>query len=188
MSIANAGYGVVGRVDALSIEDYRRQFDTNVLGVIRTIQASLPSITHTRGSVVIMGSVAGYVSMAGASPYAMSKFSLRALAQSLRFELTAAGVAVTLVSPGFVESEIRHVDNAGVLQPGTADPIPAWLRMPADRAASIIVRAVQQRRREVVVTAHGKLIVAVDRVAPWAIRAAIRLAGLRGRSAPETRS
>ncbi|HET9481361.1 MAG TPA: SDR family NAD(P)-dependent oxidoreductase, partial [Candidatus Polarisedimenticolia bacterium] len=108
--VANAGFGVVGRVEGLQLEDYRRQFETNVFGVLRTIHATLAHLETTRGRLVIVGSVAGYVAAPGASPYAMSKFALRALAESLGHELRSRGVTVTLVSPGFVESEIRLVD------------------------------------------------------------------------------
>ena len=60
--VANAGFGVVGPFDTLSLEDYRRQFEINVFGVLRTIYAALPQIEHSRGHVVIFGSVAGWTS------------------------------------------------------------------------------------------------------------------------------
>jgi short-subunit dehydrogenase len=96
-------------------------------------------------------------------------------------------VSVTLVSPGFVESEIRRVDNTGVLRPEAREPLPAWLVVPAARAARSIARAIARRRREVVITAHGKLGVFAQRHAPWLVAAAIRLAGLRSRPEPVRR-
>src|SRR5690349_22343131 len=90
--IANAGFGVVGTFRDLSIEDYRRQFETNVFGVLRTIYVALTEIEKTRGNVVIIGSVAGWVSTPGTSPYAMSKFALRALADAITPELRAVDV------------------------------------------------------------------------------------------------
>src|SRR5205085_4300965 len=114
--VANAGFGVVGTLESLSVEDYRRQFDTNVFGVLRTIYAALPEIEKAKGNVVIIGSVAGWAASPGASPYAMSKFAVRALADAIRPELRLGGVRVTLISPGFVESNIRRVDNQGRLQ------------------------------------------------------------------------
>jgi short-subunit dehydrogenase len=109
--IANAGFGVVGPLKKLSVPDYRRQLETNVFGVLRTIYAALPEIERARGNVVIIGSVSGWAASPGASPYAMSKFAVRALANSITPELRLAGVKVTLISPGFVASEIRRVDN-----------------------------------------------------------------------------
>lgn len=169
--IANAGFGVVGRLSSLSIEDYRRQFETNVFGVLRTIYAALPHVEQSQGHVVIIGSVAGWTSTPGTSPYAMSKFALRALANAITPELRLANVKVTLISPGFVVSDIRRVNNQGVLQAGAPDPVPAWLALSTGKAVRQILKAVAQGRREQIVTGHGKLLVLVERFAPWVIRA-----------------
>jgi short-subunit dehydrogenase len=80
--VANAGFGVVGPFERLALDDYRRQFETNVFGVLRTAAAALPALRRTRGTLVIIGSVRGHVPIAGASPYAMSKAAVRALAGS----------------------------------------------------------------------------------------------------------
>ena len=185
--VANAGFGVVGPIESLTLDDYRRQFETNVFGVLRTVRASLEALKASRGRFAIVGSVAGYIATPGASPYSMSKFAVRGLAQTLGYELAPAGVSVTLVTPGYVESEIRRVDNTGVFRAESREPIPAWLIMPAPRAARQIVRAIARRRREVVITGHGKVGVFVQRHAPWLIAATIRLAGLRARPEPVRR-
>jgi short-subunit dehydrogenase len=96
----------------------------------------------------------------------MSKFAVRALAEAIRPELTQRGVGVVLITPGYVDSEIRWIGNDGRLHPGARDPVPSWLRMPAEKAARQIVRAVGRRRRERVITAHGKLAVILARHAP----------------------
>jgi short-subunit dehydrogenase len=132
-------------------------------------------LKQSGGRLVLLGSVAGHVAAPGMSPYAMSKFAVRALANSIREELRPSGVSVTLVSPGFVDSEIRRTDRSGVFQPGLPEPVPGWLRMPADRAARQIARAVDRRRDEVVITWHGKLMVFVERHAPRLMRTATRL-------------
>jgi short-subunit dehydrogenase len=100
----------------------------------------------------------------------MSKAAVRALADSLRYELRASGVSVTLIAPGFVASEIRRVSNEGVLQIDRREPIPAWLIMPSAAAARRIVRAIEARRAEAVITAHGKVLVQLARHAPWTLR------------------
>jgi len=172
--VANAGFGVVGPVDRLTVEDYRRQFETNVFGVLRTVYATLDDVKRARGRIVIIGSVSGHVAAPGGSAYAMSKFAVRAFAEALGLELRGDGVSVTLVSPGFVASEIHEVDNRGVRHPGTRHKVP-WLRMSAERAARLTVRAAAQRRREVVITGHGKATVLLQRHVPWL------LAGIMGR-------
>jgi short-subunit dehydrogenase len=183
MAVANAGFGVVGTLEKLGVEDYRRQFETNVFAVLETVKACLPELRKTRGRLVLIGSVAGYVSAPNASPYAMSKFAIRALALALGPEVEPHGVTVTLISPGFIASEIRQVDNRGVHHSHAKDPLPAWLVMPADVAARRIVAAAYRRRREAIVTVHGKVIVWLQRFAPWVLRLAMRR-GARGRAEP----
>ena len=168
---ANAGFGVVGALKKLSLEDYRRQFETNVFGVLRTIYAALPEIEKTKGNVAIISSVSGWAATPGASPYCMSKFALRALANSIAPELRPAGVKVTLISPGFVVSNIRRVDNRGKLHAEAKDPVPAWLQASTEKAARQILRAVARGKREKIITLHGKMFVALERFMPWVNRA-----------------
>src|SRR5438876_9908320 len=184
---ANAGFGVIGSLKKLSVEDYRRQFETNVFGVLRTIYAALPEIEKTRGNIVIIGSVAGWTASPGASPYAMSKFAVRALADAITPELRLAGVTVTLISAGFVASNIRRVDNQGRLQAEAADPIPRWLVMSTEKAARQILQAVARGKREAIITGHGKALVVLQRFMPWVLRAVGRRMASRGgyRSEPK---
>lgn len=172
--IANAGFGVVGNFAKLAVEDYRRQFETNVFGVLRTLHAALPEVAKTHGQLVILGSVAGWTASPGASPYAMSKFAVRALANSITPELALMGVRVTLISPGFVESNIRRVDNQGRLHAEAAEPMPRWMVADRRQAVGQMLRAVARGQREVIITGHGKLFVALERFAPWVLRAAAR--------------
>jgi short-subunit dehydrogenase len=186
--IANAGFGVVGALRDLSVADYRRQFETNVFGVLRTIYATLPEIEKARGHVVIVGSVAGWTASPNSSPYAMSKFALRALADAITPELALHGVKVTLISPGFVASDIRRVDNQGTLHARAADPVPQWLAMPAEKAARQILRAVARGKGEAIITWHGKILVAIERVMPWLARAIRRRMAARGGYRSEAKS
>jgi len=179
--IANAGFGVVGSFRALSLDDYRRQLETNVFGLIRTVKAALPAIEQSRGNIVLIGSVAGWAASPGASPYAMSKFAVRALANSITPELALQRVKVTLISPGFVASNIRRVDNQGALHAEAREPIPDWIVVPTDTAVLHILRAVARGQREAVITGHGKILVFLERFAPWMIRAfSKRMAANRG--------
>ena len=191
VAVANAGFGVAGRFADLALDDYRRQFETNVFGVLRTARAALSELTRSRGALAIVGSVAGDVSAPGSSAYSMSKAAVRALAAALRGELAPRGVAVVLVTPGFVDSEIRRVDNHGAFHPGAREPVPGWLRMPAETAARKIARAIARRRRELVLTAHGKVAVALARHTPGLLAFLVARARAErpepGRGAPTSR-
>ena len=177
---ANAGFGVAGPFAKLSLADYRRQLETNVFGVLRTLYAALPAVTRTRGQLVITGSVAGWVAAPGVSAYAMSKFAVRALANSIAPELAQQGVAVTLLSPGFVESNIRRVDNRGKLHADAPEPLPRWLVVSRRVAVRQMLRAVARRRCEAIITGHGQMLVTLERFAPWIMRAISRKMAARG--------
>ncbi len=178
--VANAGFGVSGRFSRLTVDDFARQVDTNVLGVVRTARAAFAPLTTSGGCLAIVGSVNGYVALPGVSPYCLSKFAVHGLAGSLYHELAEHGVAVVLIAPGFVDSEIRQVDNRGDFHADAPDPIPRWLRMPAGKAARQIVDAIERRRRVAVITSHGKLAVFLARHAPGLTAALIRRLDLRG--------
>ena len=86
-------------------------------------------------------------------------------------ELKPSGVKVTLISPGFVISEIRQVDNHGKLRDMSPATAPHPLAMKTEPAVYEILRAVARGKREQIVTAHGKVFVALDRFFPWVTRA-----------------
>src|SRR5262249_22535861 len=106
----------------------------------------------------------------GASPYTMSKFAVRALANSITPELRLSGVKVTLISPGFVASDIRRVDNQGALHANAKEPIPAWLVVGTDKAVRQMLRAIARGKQEAIITGHGKALVLLARFTPWILR------------------
>ncbi len=167
IAIANAGWSLKGKLEELTLADYRRQWETNVFGVLRTVYATLEDLKQTQGRLVIISSVKSYIALAGDSPYSTSKFALRALSQSLSRELAPYGVSVTHVCPGYVATEIRRVDNQGVFQPDWSDPISPRLIKSSEQTAKEIVKAVHKRQTEQVLTIYGKLVVLVQRHSPW---------------------
>ncbi len=177
--VANAGFGVAGWFHRRCLDDYRRQLETNVFGVLRTAWACREELEASRGCFAIMGSVMSLVSFPGVSPYAMSKHAVRALAESLRHEWRTRGVAVTLLAPGFVDSEIRQVDNTGRRDPEAGDSVPRWLRMRTDTAARKLVTAVVRRKREKVITVHGKIAVFLGRHTPGLLDLLVRVFAIK---------
>lgn len=175
--LANAGFGVQGTVSELELEDYRRQFETNVFGVIRSIKAALPELRRRRGAIGVVGSANGYLSLPGWSAYCMSKHAVRSLCACLRHELAADGVGVTHLAPGFVESEFRKVGNDGRLHEGAREFVPSFLIMPSARAAREILKAVVARREEAVITRHARLVVGLERHTPGLVSAALGVSG-----------
>ena len=111
--LANAGFAVAGRVEALSIDDYRRQLETNFFGAVRAVKAALPELKRTKGRIGVVGSVNGFIGTPATSAYCASKFAVEALSDTLRLELKGTGIHVALIEPGpirtrFVETALRH--------------------------------------------------------------------------------
>ncbi len=161
--VANAGFSVSGRTESLTLDDYRRQFETNVFGMLRTVYASLDAIKETRGAYALVGSVSGFVSVPGYTAYSMSKYAVRAFAEALTLELAPYGVSVTHVAPGFVESEIRSVDKQGLWRADRKDPVPPWIIVPKAKAAREIADAIDARRAEAIISHHGRLLATLAR-------------------------
>lgn len=184
--IANAGFGVVGELEKLNLEDYRKQFETNVFGVLRTIYATLEELKKSKGCLVILGSVAGYFTNPGSSAYSMSKFAIRALAETLQFELNKYKISVVLISPGLIESEFQQVDNHGIFHPDAPSKrnLPAWLFMPTTKAAKQIIQAIKKRKREQIITGHGKAMVFIKRYFPRISYWMIKLGGTKNQPQP----
>jgi NAD(P)-dependent dehydrogenase (short-subunit alcohol dehydrogenase family) len=157
VAVANAGFAVAGRIEKLSAEDWRRQLDTNVVGLAITARHAIPHLRETRGRLALVGSVASMLSTPNVGAYAASKYAARAIGQALAAELHGSGVSCTTVHPGFVASEIGQVDNQGVYRPEFEDRRPQKLLWSPERAARVMVRAIHARKREYVFTGHGKV-------------------------------
>jgi short-subunit dehydrogenase len=157
VAVANAGFAVAGRIEKLGADDWRRQLDTNVVGLAITARHAIPHLRKTGGRLALVGSVASMLSTPNVGAYAASKFAVRAIGQALAAELHGSGVSCTTLHPGFVESEIGHVDNHGVYREDFEDRRPRRLFWSSERAARVMVRAIERRKREYVFTGHGKI-------------------------------
>jgi NAD(P)-dependent dehydrogenase (short-subunit alcohol dehydrogenase family) len=103
--VNNAGYGQSGALEENTIADAQAQFDTNVFGALRVIQAVVPIMRRQgSGRIISTSSVLGQVAPPFVGLYAGSKFALEGLSESLRAELRPFGIHVSLVEPGFVKS------------------------------------------------------------------------------------
>jgi NAD(P)-dependent dehydrogenase (short-subunit alcohol dehydrogenase family) len=104
--VNNAGVAIASPLEDLPVEELRRQLEVNVVGQLAVIQASLPALRAARGRVVIVGSIAGRSALPFLGAYAISKFALEAMADSLRLELAPDRIEVALVEPGTIATPI----------------------------------------------------------------------------------
>jgi NAD(P)-dependent dehydrogenase (short-subunit alcohol dehydrogenase family) len=104
--VNNAGIAVGGVVEALPLDELRRQLEVNVVGQVAVTQALLPALRAASGRIVFISSVSGRTSVPALTPYAASKFAIEAIADGLRVELRAWGIDVVLVEPGSIDTDI----------------------------------------------------------------------------------
>jgi short-subunit dehydrogenase len=167
IAIANAAIPMHGKFEELTTENYKRLFETNVFGVLNTSYACIDDLKKTNGKLVIIGSVMAYMTTPGTSAYSMSKFAVRAFAETVRNELIDYEVKVVLINPGFVESEMRQVDNLGVRDPNRRDWVPPFLMMPAHKAAKKVVTAIYRGKREKFIGLNGYIGYWFRQYMPW---------------------
>jgi NAD(P)-dependent dehydrogenase (short-subunit alcohol dehydrogenase family) len=104
--VNNAGIGVGGPLELMSLDDFRHQIEVNLIGQVAVTQALIPALRQARGRLVFISSIGGLVATPYMSPYHASKFGIEAVADSLRLELRRFGVAVSIVEPGSVATPI----------------------------------------------------------------------------------
>ena len=108
--INNAGYSQSGAVESVPIDQVRRQFETNVFGLIRMCQLALPEMRRQGwGKIVNFGSMGGRLTFPGGGFYHATKYAVEAISDALRFEVRGFGVDVILVEPGLIVTKFGEV-------------------------------------------------------------------------------
>jgi len=175
VAVANAGFGIQSSIEKLSFDEWRRQLDTNVIGLALTARYALPALRGAKGRLALVGSVMAMVPTPKVGAYTASKYAVRAIGQTLAMECAKDGVSCTTLHPGFVESEIGQIDRQGKFDANIRDQRPKHLMWTSERAAKVMVRAIHRRKREYVFTIHGKLAGFIGRHMPWLLHWALKL-------------
>jgi NAD(P)-dependent dehydrogenase (short-subunit alcohol dehydrogenase family) len=109
--VNNAGYGSEGPLEEIAMEEVRRQFETNVFGLLRLTQLVLPGMRRQRsGRVVNLSSMGGRLTLPGGGIYHATKYAVEALSDALRFEVRGFGIDVVVIEPGAIKT--RFGDTA----------------------------------------------------------------------------
>lgn len=125
--VNNAGYGLIGAFETVAEEQIKRQFDTNVFGLMNVCRAILPHFREQkRGVIVNVASISGRVGLPASSLYSSTKFAVEGFSEALRYELEPFNIRVKLIEPGPIKTEFygRSMDVAE-----TAENIPEYARM-----------------------------------------------------------
>ncbi len=165
--INNAGISMRAVLENLDLEVIRKVMDVNFWGTVYCTKYALPYLLKSKGSLVGVISVGGYVGLPGRSGYSASKFAMRGFLDSVRIENRRSGLHVLIAAPGFTTSEIRkHALVADGSQQGET-PRDENKMMSAEKCARHIYRAVKRRQRKVILTfIQGKATVLVAKL--WA--------------------
>jgi NAD(P)-dependent dehydrogenase (short-subunit alcohol dehydrogenase family) len=126
--VNNAGIAVPGPLEFLSPDELRRQLEVNVVGQLRVTQLALPALREARGRIVNIGSISGRSALPFLGPYAMSKFALEAMTDSMRLELRPWGIHVAIVEPGTIKTPMWTRERP--------DPPPEALTLYGERMAA----------------------------------------------------
>jgi NAD(P)-dependent dehydrogenase (short-subunit alcohol dehydrogenase family) len=103
--VNNAGYGLFGALEDMSLDEIKRQFETNLFGAMRTIKEILPTMRKQKNGIIInVTSIAGVVGIPAECAYVSSKFALEGLSESISYELQPFGIKIILVEPGVINT------------------------------------------------------------------------------------
>ncbi|MEO8710885.1 MAG: SDR family oxidoreductase [Parafilimonas sp.] len=164
--INNAGISMHALFSETDLETIHRVMDINFWGAVYCTKYALPYITENKGTVAAISSIAGYRGLPGRSGYSASKFALQGWMEALRTELLYSGVNIMWVCPGFTKSNIRKVALDKDAQPQGETPLDENSLMSAEECAVHILKAIEKRKRSVVLTSQGKETILLNRLLP----------------------
>ncbi|HVJ91708.1 MAG TPA: SDR family NAD(P)-dependent oxidoreductase [Labilithrix sp.] len=170
--VNNAGRGYYAPTLMIDVERMRTLFELNVYAPLRLVQLAGPQLEQARGTVVMMSSIAGVVAAPQYGAYAASKFALEALSMAMRSELAARHIRVVVVRPGPVDTPFRANAHRAPKLAGYDAPDPN--AQSAEDVARLTLRAVDRASPVVETSAYVRLASTTSRLAPAALRFALR--------------
>jgi short-subunit dehydrogenase len=170
--VNNAGVALGGTFEETSETDFEWLFGINFWGVVYMTRALLPLLHASDDArIVNISSLFGLIAPPGQAAYAASKFAVRAFSESLRHELAASKIGVTVVHPGGVATSIAK--NSRLPQSLSADEaakrrkfFDSFLTMPPETAGEIIVRGAENRKARIIVGSDAKRAALLERLMP----------------------
>ena len=164
--INNAGISMRAIFNELDISVFEKVINTNFTGAVYCTKYALPYILQQKGSLVSISSISGLTPLPARSAYVASKFAMDGFFQTIRLENKANGLHVLIVHPGFTSSNIRNVALNKHGESQNNSPRNEDKMMSANRLAKIIVKATIKRKRKLILTSQGKLLVWMYKLIP----------------------
>ena len=180
--VNNAGMSMWARFEDIEdVEVLARIMQVNYMGAVYCTRHALPHLRETRGRIVGISSVAGRTGVPTRTGYSASKHAMTGFFDSLRIELDGSGVTVTMIYPDFVATGIRENATGPDGKPILVSPVKEGEVMSVEDCARRIVKAIEGREREVVMTARGKMGLWLKLFAPSLVDRIARRAIEKGR-------
>jgi short-subunit dehydrogenase len=164
--INNAGISMRALVEEVDVSVLQHLMAVNYWGMVYCTKAALPYIKENKGTIAGVSSIAGYKGLPGRCAYSSSKFAMQGFLESLRIEQLHTGVNVMWVSPGFTASNIRNTALAADGSSQGETPLNEGKLMSAEECAENIIKAINHRKRSLVMTRQGKLLVWLNKFFP----------------------
>ena len=165
--INNAGISMRALFKDMDLEVMHRVMDVNFYGTVYCTKYALPHLLASKGSLVGIISIAGYLGLPGRTAYSASKFAIRGFLDTIRIEHLHSGLHVLVAAPGFTASEVRKVALTADGTPQGETPRNEGAMMSAETCAHAIAKAVRKRKRTLVLTfIEGKLSVFLGKFFP----------------------
>lgn len=165
--INNAGISMRALFKDVELDVLRRLMDVNFWGTVYCTKYALPYLLQTRGSVVGVISIAGYVGLPGRTGYSASKFAVRGFLETLRTENLKTGLHVLIAAPGFTATDIRFTALTADGSPQGTSPREENKMMSADEVARRIIKAIDARKNNLILTfLEGKFTVFLHKFFP----------------------
>lgn len=166
--VNNAGRGFYSDALQIDAEELRRLFELNVVAPLRLVQLAAASLEASRGTIVMLSSIAGVIAAPRYGAYSATKFALEAIAMALRSELGKKGIRVVVVRPGPVDTPFRAHATRAAGMAGYDAPDPR--AQPAEAIAKMTLDAVDRGSATVETSAYVRLACTAARLAPPALR------------------
>ncbi|MGC4104228.1 SDR family oxidoreductase [Ferruginibacter sp.] len=164
--INNAGISMRALLKDADIDVLKKVMDINYYGTVYCTKLALNSLIERKGTIVGVSSIAGYRGLPGRSGYSASKFAINGWLEAVRTELLDEGVNVMWVCPGFTTSNIRNVALNSKGQKQGESPMDESKMMSSEECAEHILKAIEHRKRTLVLTFNGKRTVFMNKFFP----------------------
>ncbi len=164
--INNAGIGATGHFMDSEPEVLRQIFETNFFGLTETTRAFLPLLRQgTTPAIVNISSVVGKRALPARSLYSASKFAVMGFSEAIRAELAKDGIDVLVVSPGLTQTNF----SKNMLEQKAKLQLDHMRGMTSEQVAAATLKALERGTLDVTLTLRGKMLVLVNRFAPWIV-------------------